>query len=334
MLKKLRKGTVFLATVILVHGAGACLWDTDTLEAERARFPEVAALITGNFARHSKEFHEWRIKQRKKDIASNESLPEHYHDLAVSQHKMGDHKAAIATMMKLEKLVPGLYETYSNLGTFYIYTGQLDEALKFIKKALAINANAHFGREKYQAWLVEWMMERKAKGGSETSEQTITGYNEVTGFAAYVARKERGGLAIGTGVQLPFTVVQRTAAIRGVKGMMFFADYDNPLLLEALGDLLGAGAIEQNAAQLASMCYMHAAIKTKDEGERRWLKSHCSALMSTVPHSYAEVLPSKLEAGLEKGTAYMEQVRQDELRWIAEGKDAAAEFQKKYLVSK
>ncbi len=37
----------------------ACLWDTDTLQMERQRFPDALELITGKFLRHSREFYDW-----------------------------------------------------------------------------------------------------------------------------------------------------------------------------------------------------------------------------------------------------------------------------------
>lgn len=97
--------------------AQACLWDSDTLATESARFPGVAGVMTGVFPRHSKEYHTWRIQQKQPLVASGNALAADYDDLAVSQQKLCDHKSAITTMEAKEKALPGLYETYSNLGT-------------------------------------------------------------------------------------------------------------------------------------------------------------------------------------------------------------------------
>ena len=43
-------------------------------------------------------------------------------------------------------------------------------------------------------------------------------------------------------------------------------------------------------------------------------------------------LSELLDRGLTKGREYVEGVRKDEMAWIAAGEDAAALFQKKYLV--
>lgn len=322
---------VILFAALLSQAAFGCIWDSDTLNSERARFPGIGMLISGSFARHSKEFHQWRIQQREKDIASDQSLPSHFDDLAVSQHKLGDHQAAIQTMLRKDKLVPGLYETCSNLGTFYIYTGDLQEALRWIEKALAINANAHFGREKYQKWLVEWVLEKQTLPAALQGDSGEINWM-TPGFARYVARQEAGGLPASATQQLTLTTKQRADAIRGVTGMIFFADFDNPLLQEALGDLLMAGDLRDNAANLAGLCYMHAALKAPNEKEKIRLTEKCKESGRTSMGFDMTKVEASLKTALLKGAAYHESVRQDEMKWIAAGLDASAEFQKKYLV--
>lgn len=309
----------------------ACIWDTDTLSAEKKRLPKITALIGGNFPRHSRHFHEWRRDRCKQLIGSHAASVSTYDDLAVSLHKLGDHQTAIKIMEAKELLFPGLYETRSNLGTFYIYTGQLDEALKHIREALAINPNAHFGREKYQQWLVEWAQERRKDDetrldGSDARERA---QGKPFGFAAFVAHKE--STAAGHPEKVEITLRQLDDAIFGVSGMMRFADFDNPLLLEALGDLLMAGDTRTNAAQLACLAYLHAAVKLTDKAEQQRLQTSAVAAGIITPDFKIENYASLLEKELAAGQALSKQVQQDELAWIAAGKDAGAEFQKKYL---
>ena len=323
----LASGLLALSTATLM----ACIWDRDTLAAEQARLPGIAELITGEFPRHSRLFHEWRRDRCKQFIGNRSAKVSTYDDLAVSLHKLGDHKTAIAIMEAKELLFPGLYETRSNLGTFYIYTGQLDEALKYIRQALAINPNAHFGREKYQQWLVEWVQERQKSGvpKMEPQDYLLRAEGEPYGFAAFVARKESA--AGGHPEEMKITLRQLDDAIFGVSGMMRFADFDNPLLLEAMGDLLLAGSPATNAAQLACMSYLHSALKTDKADERQRLRTY--ALMAGVIIDEFKLGPFEklLESGLSKGRAEAEKVTNDEVAWIGAGKDASAEFQKKYL---
>ncbi len=158
--------TAALVVGVVVTTTSACLWDTDTLAMERQKFPETLELITGQFLRHSPEFYRWRVEDREKRIAVEPNRLELYDDLAVAYDKLGEHQKAIETILAKEKLKPGLYETYANLGTFYIHSGQLEEGLKHIDKAIEINPDAHFGREKYQRLLVEYVLMKRSKGVS------------------------------------------------------------------------------------------------------------------------------------------------------------------------
>jgi hypothetical protein len=322
---RMKKQGCLISLVVVLLMAGmpllACLWDGDTLAAEQARFPEAAQLITGTFPRHSREFHEWRVKECESLIKAQKDVLTTHDDLAVSQHKLGDHKGAIETMNQKEKRFPGVYETYSNLGTFYIYTGQLDEAMKHIRKALTINENAHFGREKYQLWLVEWLLHQKKEGPDEPGSIRDIVEGEARGFARFLITK-------GT-----MDERKRAEAVRGVLGMMWFADHDNPLLLEALGDLLIFGKQQTNAAQLAALSYLHASRKTTEEAAKARL-IRLSELAVRMSPGFEEKgrLSELLDRGLAKGREYVEGVRKDEMAWIAAGEDASALFQKKYLV--
>src|SRR5262245_42838018 len=156
--------TALLAGLLLPSAAVACLWDYDTLKQERARFPGTLELITGKFLRHSPEFYEWRIKDRLAKLKDDPKNLAYHDDLAVAYHKTGQHDKAVETILAKEKIKPGLYETYSNLGTFYILNGEFKKGLPYIDRALEINPDAHFGRERYQKWLVEYALTRKSDG--------------------------------------------------------------------------------------------------------------------------------------------------------------------------
>ncbi len=335
-----RKNSMFMPrlTLILLFtaiSAKACLWDTDTLAAEQARFPEIAELITGMFPRHSKEFHAWRLLHSETLIAQGKGGPVAFDDLAVSQHKLGDHRAAIETMHSKEKLFPGLYETRSNLGTFHIYTDELDSASKWIREALAVNPDAHFGREKYQLWLVEWAQERtKAPPPPINEKQRFDLAQGIPkGFAAFVARRASNQVQAEreSGKVIALTRREQSSTLRGLFGMMWFADFDNPLLLEALGDVLIAGDVTTNASQMAALAYLHASRRAAKIEEKERLHDLFKASLSFIPDVKVENYEKKLDSGLTKGAAYFESVRQDELKWIKSGLDAGFEFQQKYL---
>ncbi len=303
----------------------ACLWDNDTIASESARFPEVIDIISGNFPRHSREFHQWRIDRAKELIAKTPAELPPYDDLAVSQHKLGDHVSAIETMETKNRIQSAIYETYSNTGTFLIYTGDLPKSLDFIKKALSINPNAHFGREKYQLWLVEWIMAGKPDLEESPGPSEIQEFKPY-GFAAFVLTKQP---VMARQVMTPEL---RFEATRGVLGMMRFADFDNPALLEALGDLLILGKAADNASQLASLSYLHAFHKALEPSDKTRLeKKFHRARSTTLTGTEPESLTRELRDRLAKGSKFAERVRAEEIAWIQQGKNAAAEFTRKYL---
>jgi hypothetical protein len=311
---------------MLVPPASACIWDRDTLAMEQARFPEVIDLISGNFPRHSPEFYQWRLQHCQQLIAENPQQIELYDDLAVSQHKLGKHAAACETMRSKQAIRPGLYETYSNMGTFLIYTGDLAKAVEFVDKALAINPKAHFGREKYQKWLIEWVLAGKPRLNDQKAGDQFPSF-PIYGFAAFVVSKQSIPSRKQMGADL------RQEAIQGVLGMMRFADFDNPILQEALGDLLCAGQSDANASHLASLAYLHASQKAADPADKNRLADKFKAARATfIAGNQEEALIAELKEALAKGAKLAATVRNDEINWINQGKDPSAEFAQKYLV--
>lgn len=67
--------------------------------------------------------------------------------------------------------------TLSNLGTFAIYAGDLAASRAYLQEALAINPDAHFGRERYQLWLVEQLM---LKRDVEAFPEMTSGFSAAT----------------------------------------------------------------------------------------------------------------------------------------------------------
>jgi tetratricopeptide (TPR) repeat protein len=160
--QKLNKRLLLLLTVAFFFTN--CLWDNDTLEMERQKFPGSLELITGKFLHHSKEFYEWKIADRYKKIRQFPDSADLYDDLAVAFCKTGKINAAISWMKRKEKLWPGMYTTYSNMGTFYMLQGKWKEGIPCIDRALMINPEAHFGREKYQKYLAEYVLSKMKNG--------------------------------------------------------------------------------------------------------------------------------------------------------------------------
>ena len=323
-----------LAGVLLPSAAFACLWDTDTLLQERTRFPDALELITGKFLRHSSEFYEWRIRDRQQKLQSDPNNLGYYDDLAVAYEKTAQHQKAIETMLAKDQKKPGLYETEANLGTFYLHAGQMEKGLEHIDRALHINPNAHFDREKFQRLLAEYVLARRLNGTTrlpladvgESGEQGST-----TTFSAFVKEKQR----------IPRLSEQdRTEAVRGVLGMMRFGNHDSPVLLEALGNLLGDSHAlpTEDAKRLSARAYLKASYEVSDETAKhayRDVAGYVLNMQTKNPLLPISQLPLEdLEASFQKelaeARAWYEAVRQDELAWIREGKDPEQEFNRKY----
>ena len=135
-------------TVLFTAGtAAACLWDYDTLRDEKRGLPGVAEVLAGQWEQHSRFFYEHRVAGMKAKLAAHPDDWDAMDNLAVADAKLDDLNAAIAVMLDKERRHPGQYTTASNLGTFYMFKGDLPAAIAQLKRALAINPNAHFGRE-------------------------------------------------------------------------------------------------------------------------------------------------------------------------------------------
>jgi tetratricopeptide (TPR) repeat protein len=318
-----------LASLSLPSAALACLWDVDTLRMERSRFPDTLELITGKFLRHSKEFYEWRIRDRLEKLQGDSDNYAYYDDLAVAYDKTGQHQKAIETMLEKDKIRPGLYETEANLGTFYIHAGQLEKGLEHIDRALRINLDAHFGREKYQRLLVEYILTRRHDGvrspplWRDLSKETA---KHVTSFREFLVGKQNPPR---------WTEADRKAARQGILGMMKFGNHESPVLLEALANLLGSHP--EDAKRLAARAYLKGSYEVGDEAARlayREMAREVLRYQTRTPQDQQQLSLEELEQSFQRELTetrqWYEEVRQNELTWIREGKDPEQEFNRLY----
>lgn len=308
----------------------ACIWDSDTLAMEQARFPGILDVMGGNFPRHSQEFYAWRIEHSRALMVKDPRNPALYDDLAVALHKSGRHLEAIQVMMDSLAITPNRYETLSNLGTFMIYAGDLPASRRWLQKALAINPDAHFGREKYQLWLVEHLMLRSDPASLPEIMEGLPAYKSDKvreNYAEFIMFRQ--GDSSGW-----MEEDARGAALRGVLGMMLFADYRNPALLEALGDILEQGNPLKNAVHIADQAYAFARDLYGEKAATERLNKKIKEANSNYSSKEApdlKKLKQAMSGAQAAGEALARRVREDELKWIASGQDAGREFEKKYL---
>lgn len=329
--------TAGLAFFAETEPARACAWDRDTLLMERLEFPSALELITGKFLRHSRAFYAWRIADRTAKLAADPKATAAYDDIAVAYDKTGDQGRAIAAMLLKERMAPGLYETYANLGTFLIHGGQLEAGVKVIDLAITVNPNAHFGREIYQKLLVEYVLSGPGVAGGMTlplrsarGDRNAQPERARHGFAAFLKSKN---------------VPAGKPAVKGVLGMMKFGDHTSPILLEALGDLL-LGSTDPfrttgprlDAKQLAARAYLKASYEANtkklggaeayDELAREAVQSQLDPVTQD-PLKFSK-MERQLSDELREAEAWHQKVVNDEETWIREGKDPEKEFEAKY----
>lgn len=337
----MKRISILIAAVLVnLAIAFACFWDYDTIEMERQQFPSVIELISGKFLRHSPEFHYWRIKDREKKLKKNPDSLNLYDDLAVSWSKIGDDKKAIEIILQKEKLEPGLYETYANLGTFYLHNRQLKKGIEYIDKAIEINPNAHFGREIYQKYLAEYVLGRLKNGKLQLPLDTVIerypgiggwsgGANNFYSFLLDKKNKKANNQKINH-----LTKEEIEKAIIGVMGMMKFGNYDSPVLLEILGDLLLNTGKKEGARQLAVRAYLKASYSTKNKkiALRYYLKASGIAefIMIKGKEIKVESIEKQLKAELKEGQAFFDSIKRNEIQWINSGKNPEMEFANKY----
>ncbi|MEO1653494.1 MAG: hypothetical protein AAFU64_08120, partial [Bacteroidota bacterium] len=296
----------------------------------RKDFPEVWELIIGNFERHSPEFYQWRIQYTEAKLKTDPKNLALYDDLAVAYSKLDFQDKAIAVILEKEKIKPGLYTTYANLGTFYLHQGALEKGIEYIDKALEINPEAHFGRERYQKYLAEYVLSKKKDG------QIKLPLSEERGFYIFVYKKEFPDREDYDKL-MPKEALDK--AVQGILGMMRFGNYDSPILLEALGDLLMQEGTDYeggfSARQLACRAYLKASKQVNDPISKQAYRDLAqSTIFEQQDRNGSELklkdVEKQLQREIKMGKAYFEMIRQSELSWIKQAKDPDFEYDESF----
>lgn len=159
----------------------ACIWDRDTPSREALGLREVVAALTGRFERNPALYHEMRLSRVAAHLTAHPDDLAAHDDAGAACDRLGRGDEAIAWMEKKRAALEAVdadrpevkehwYRYHANLGTFLVHRwarrgadrSKLDEvkaARDEIAAALAINPNAHFGREQYQLSALEWIID-------------------------------------------------------------------------------------------------------------------------------------------------------------------------------
>ena len=327
-----------LTTLALATHSRACDWDTETLLEERSRFPTALEIILGKFPRHTLAYYEWRLADRLEKLKSDPEDDLMLDDVAVSLEKLKRYDEAIEVAKKQLQRNPDRYESLANLGTFYVHDGQLSQGLKYIERAIEINPDAHFGREKYQVILVKYIMNCTTDAGLKLplgrkrlqAEYDYPMWEKLTFYKFLCDELNEGG-----DPKPSLSSQELEDATKGILGMMRFSRYQSPILLEALGELQQV----QSANQLAYRAFASAAMNVDDEEARRDYNAMAQRAVSWSLQSLNQSTPleeseERIADDFRKERADAEEwfakLAQDEKNWIAAGEAVDVRFNEKY----
>ncbi len=320
------------STLLVAAPAKACLWDSDTIAEERSKFPSAMEILAGKYNRHSPAFYEWRIKDRQKKLAADPDNLALLDDLGVALCKTGKFKEAVAIGERALALDAKRYESLSNLGTYHIFAGDLEKSAELIKAALVIEPDAHFGREKYQLYLVEYMMEvKRVKGQVRLPLRMAWPAYGSDAYKALTIAEQVKLNEIGRAGYFHFVGSEEdpAKAVHGILGMMRFANDTLPVLNEAVGDLWNFTIMSNGDKQLAARAYLKASYHTTSETAQNYRELAQDALRM-VDSTNFEHLEKDFKEELAQGQAWLAQIASDEANWIATNTDPEAAFNLKY----
>ncbi len=135
----------------------ACGWDYETYHAEAESLPCVHDATLGLWPRHTEEYDRARIDAFDTALSWAPHWTEALDAKALSQIRLGELEAAEQTLQHRLEVAPDAYGSHANLGTLYTFTGDWGRALQHIDRAMEIEPQAHFGREKVHRQLVAFM---------------------------------------------------------------------------------------------------------------------------------------------------------------------------------
>ena len=180
MMKRLTVLLLLPSLLLLPGPARACLNDRDTLAEEVKGLPDVVQVVTGRFERDPPLYYQMRLARVAAELKVGPGLLPEYDDAGVACDRLGRDDEAIAWMDKKRKRLAGLnaadpavkeqwYRYNANVGTFWVHRWiragadrkRIEEVRKargYIAEAIKIKPDAHFGREKYQLRVMDWII--------------------------------------------------------------------------------------------------------------------------------------------------------------------------------
>lgn len=221
--------------------ATPCLWDSDTLDDELRGLPDAFDLVVGRWHRHSDAYYQQRVER----LAGRATLSlDEYDDLAVAFEHLDRRGEAIDVMRRKGDALAAQpdrdhqYRYHANLGTFLAHAGDFDAALVELRQAIAINPDAHFGREQFQIDVIEYVAAARKDPGlwSRRSALTHAGYAMSQPIYSLLLHGDAPDEE-DVGRPEPSHDLDFEAAYRGIGGMLRFGGREGAELYRDLAEL-------------------------------------------------------------------------------------------------
>lgn len=271
---------LFFFLISLSNPTLACLNDRDTLGEEARGLPDLMKVITGRFERNPPLYYEMRITRVTQELEQHPERLSDYNDIAVAYDRVGRDDDAIEWLGlkrqyldRLPRTDPGFdeewYTYWANIGTCRVHRwiragadqtkiGEVVRSRNEILEALKIKPDAHFGREKYQVRVMEWIIDPEDPGASGMS---ALGWKIMEG----------GG--------------KRTDMIRGLSGLIVLGNaWESPDIFIALADLNGMG---HKTKHLEYLCRLRAR-ELESKGHHSLVPSGNARSANAVSRSWSE----------------------------------------------
>ncbi len=239
----------------------ACIWDRDTLRLEASQVsPTLLQTITGRFERFPPRYYEMRLEMVTRELEDSPLKLKLYDDAGVACDRLGRGPEAIEWMAKKKEIIDQVndkehqYRYHANLGTFLVHQWlrngrdfsdleKVKQARDHIAKAIEINPDAHFGREKYQLMAMDWILSLPQKNNREEHRVFL-----LPGF-------DEGSLRMPQYTKTELERQNKFAATEGISGLIFLGDGWNSV--DIFNSLATATSADGNGT-IAHMCELRA----------------------------------------------------------------------------
>lgn len=311
---------------LLAASASPCLWDSDTLDSELRGLPEAFDLVTGRWHRHGDAYYRERVLRL--GGKGDPTLAE-LDDLAVAHEHLGERAQAIEVMQRKATLLAKVpdreheYRYLANLGTFHAHAGDYAAALVELEKAVALNPDAHFGRERFQIELIRYAAAAKAEPvlWSQQSFLRHAGYS-LRGFMTAMANGDEDE---NDGNR----ELEWDRAYKAIGGMLRFGGREGPELYRSLGELF----LVESHLNLAWWSLRHAIERGHPAHERlrgvlRYIEAHWREAQLVEPSRITGVrAPTEAEYAAIRASAdrWLATFHELEAAAIARGEDVGSD---------